>query len=554
MKKTFKALGAEISSCQKQVTDMLNAFSDSRLTDQSIKNMTKQLSVSLNSIQQKLNNIQTIHIDVSSSSGTNLNRLLVQLEHTLQNFTTHSSQLQDTIHTTAKAAEDLAGATAKVTASSKKSAQSIKVETNALKSSVEQSKNAKTSANSLAAATNLLTNTLSPITNYFAKLTGIGSLITLFKNMTAAVTTLDSSFAKIRLSTDSSRSSLESFRQNSFALGKSIGISAENVQQSALIFTNLGYSLNQTGSLVKNASLFAHAGNMNEDQAAQHMLKAMDTWNSEFQDELAASQAVIDRYTNVAKAYGTATGYLADTAEQSAGSFKRSGNNLNETLGLIAVSSQLGQNVGTAATALQTLSLRLRDAKAELSGMGYNVDDLILSSGNLRSEIQELTGVDVMIDDTSYKSTARIIQEIGSVYQGLDHSAQDTLLKKLVGDGDTSALENLLLNYRELSTAIETAENSEGTALAGNAQYLDTIAGKAQQAQVQFQELASTVMPEDFLKGIIDSLTELLSVITKLVDTFPPVVTLLGTLTSIGGISFAKNFGRPPEGPRLNFA
>lgn len=56
--------------------------------------------------------------------------------------------------------------------------------------------------------------------------------------------------------------------------------------------------------------------------------------------------------------------------------------------------------------------------------MGESTDDLADSTSKLREQIKALTGVDIMQDENTYKSTAKIIEEIGAQWDKLTDVSQ----------------------------------------------------------------------------------------------------------------------------------
>ena len=69
--------------------------------------------------------------------------------------------------------------------------------------------------------------------------------------------------------------------------------------------------------------------------------------------------------------------------------------------------------------ALRTLSLRIRGAKTELSDLGESTDDMATSTSKLRDKIKGMTGVDMMIDESTFKSTYQTIQEVSKVWDNV---------------------------------------------------------------------------------------------------------------------------------------
>lgn len=73
-------------------------------------------------------------------------------------------------------------------------------------------------------------------------------------------------------------------------------------------------------------------------------------------------------------------------------------------------------------------------AKTDLEEMGESTDDLADSTSKMREEIKALTGVDIMLDEDTFKSTAQIIKEIGAVWDQMTDVSQAATLEKLAGE------------------------------------------------------------------------------------------------------------------------
>ena len=55
------------------------------------------------------------------------------------------------------------------------------------------------------------------------------------------------------------------------------------------------------------------------------------------------------------------------------------------------------------------------------------------STAKLRDKIKGMTGVDIMIDDTTFKSTYSIIQEISEVWDDLNDIDRTAVLELMAG-------------------------------------------------------------------------------------------------------------------------
>lgn len=94
----------------------------------------------------------------------------------------------------------------------------------------------------------------------------------------------------------------------------------------------------------------------------------------------------------------------------------------------------------------------------------------------------------------------------------------------------------LIGNWQQVENAIQSAQNSLGSADAENEKYLNSIEGHLQQFQAQYQATTTSIIDSDFMKGTIDFgsgilgavqwLTENLGAIPGLIT---PILSLLGS-------------------------
>ena len=124
------------------------------------------------------------------------------------------------------------------------------------------------------------------------------------------------------------------------------------------------------------------------------------------------------------------------------------------------------------------MSLRIRGSKADLEEMGESTDGLASSTSKLRDELKALTGIDIMLDENTYKSTSKIIQEIGAVWDQLSDVSKAAVLEKLAGKNRASTVAGLLENYKTIEEVMKAAEGADGSALEENERYLESIEGR----------------------------------------------------------------------------
>ena len=95
-------------------------------------------------------------------------------------------------------------------------------------------------------------------------------------------------------------------------------------------------------------------------------------------------------------------------------------------------------------------------------------------------------------------------------------------------------------NFDIAREALNSSLNSSGSAQRENEKHLDSIKGRVENLKTSFQELSSVTLNTDFVKGLISGFTELLDILSAVIDKVGVIPTVLG---GIGIAAFAKNFG-----------
>ena len=126
-------------------------------------------------------------------------------------------------------------------------------------------------------------------------------------------------------------------------------------------------------------------------------------------------------------------------------------NSYEEAVSLIAAANRVVQDPNSVGSALRTISLRLRGTSVkELEEEGEDAEGAITSKSKLRGRIKSLSGVDILTDTGSYKSTYEILLEISKVWEDISDIDQAALLELISGDDVcpyTSNCRNVLRDF-----------------------------------------------------------------------------------------------------------
>lgn len=371
---------------------------------------------------------------------------------------------------------------------------------------------------------------------------GVYDVINLGKEGFNVVKELNTALTEMRKVSDESIQTLKDYQKESFNTADAIATTGLQMQNSIADWQRLGYSIKEANELAKNSNIYKNVGDMDISTATEHMVSSVQAWKSEFNDDaVKTSEEVMNRYNKIGNEFAISSADIGEAMETSAAALKAGGNDLNEALGIITAGNIIQQDASTTSSAMKILSLRIRGAKADLESMGESTDDLADSTSKLREEIKGLTGVDIMADEDTFKSTAEIIKEIGAVWNQLSDVSQAATLEKLAGKNRASTVAGLIENYETIDKVIEAASNADNSALDENQKIIESIDGHIQQLSNRVQEFWYNLVDDSVVKNAVSALTTIVEGGTKLIDTFGTLPTLL---TAIGtGLSF-KNIGK----------
>lgn len=259
----------------------------------------------------------------------------------------------------------------------------------------------------------------------------------------------------------------------------------------------------------------------------------MKAFNIEAEDSI----SIVDKFNETGNRYAISSKGIGDALQRSAAALAQAGNDLNESIGLIVGGNAVVQDPDVVGTALKTLTLRLTKTKTELEAVGEDGEYAAESISDLQDKVKAYSGVDIMNGD-SYKSTYDILVEIAKVWDNINNQDQQALLYMFGGARQANVIASIIKNIDEVESAAQTASDSTGSALKENETYLDSIAGKMNQFQAQFQALSTTLVDSEIPKFFIDMGTGALSfldTINKTVGILPTFIGLLSAVMSVSG-------------------
>lgn len=220
------------------------------------------------------------------------------------------------------------------------------------------------------------------------------------------------------------------------------------------------------------------------------------------------------------------------------------GNNLEQSVALVAAANKVVQDPSSVGSALRTISLRLRGTSVEiLEEMGEETDNVVESTSKLQAQLKALTGVDILTDTGAYKDTYTILKEIGAEWENISDIDKAAALELMAGKNRANTLSAILSNMKDLEGAYESALKAEGSALKENEAYLDSIQGRIDLFTNALQTFWMNFIDSNVVKGFVDAGTTLV----QLLDTIHGKLLVVATAFILykkfhDGVTFTKMF------------
>ena len=147
------------------------------------------------------------------------------------------------------------------------------------------------------------------------------------------------------------------------------------------------------------------------------------------------------------------------------------------------------------------------------------------STAQLQAKLKALTHgkVDIMVDADTFKNTTQILREMSMAWDDMTDIERAASLELMGGKRQANILSSVINNFETVEDVIQTSVNSQGSALAENEKWLDSIEGKTYQFTNALETMWSNMLSDGVVKKFIDFGTQMI----KILDTAPGKITAI---------------------------
>lgn len=361
-------------------------------------------------------------------------------------------------------------------------------------------------------------------TQWLSVSSGIMALVYQLQKMPKEVIKVNSAIVELTKVSNASTSDIKKYFDEAVKSAKRYGSSVSDLIYATADWSRLGYSLPDSKKLAEVATLYKNVGDgIDISTANESLVSTLQGFKLEASDAM----HIIDAFNEVGNNFAIGSDGIGEALKRSASSMYAAGNTLEETIGLVTAANAVVQDPDSIGTAYKTISMRIRGAKTEMEELGLETDGMVESTATLQKEIIALSGVDIMKDKDTFKSTYQILDELATKWTHLTDIQQASITELIAGKRQGNIVSALMSNFETARQATESAINSTGSALKEQEAYEQGIQYSLDRLEASFQAFANHILDSNFLKGIIDFGNGTINVIDTVTDK-------LGSLGTIG--------------------
>lgn len=349
-------------------------------------------------------------------------------------------------------------------------------------------------------------------------------------NMTTQVINVDDAITNLRMATSISNEEALKLMSTYSKLGDELKATSVDVAASATEWLKQGKSIQEAQNLAKDSIVLSKIGGLSSEESTKTITAAMKSYN------MAESEVMgfVDKISAIDLVSATDVGGLSQAFNEVAANAKNAGVETEKLLSYAAVIGETSQegmaSVGTSLNAIFSRmgNIKLSRLKDYETGEDLsNVETVLRGVGiQLRDSQDQFREFDDVLDDTASKwSSFSSVQQraIASAFAGTHHMNSFLILMQ---------------NWNKVQEYTKTANEASGQSMEKFASYQESATGKIEGFKNAFQSLSTTVIDSNVFKGLIDSGTTLLNILTQLIDVGGGIPLMLG---AIGGTAFIKN-------------
>ena len=356
-------------------------------------------------------------------------------------------------------------------------------------------------------------------------------VITTIRTGIGTVKELDTALVDLKKTANMSASELRNFYLSANDTAKQMGVTTKAIIEQAAAWSRLGFNTAEAATqMAKLSSQFQLISpGMTSDEAVSGLVSTMKAYDIEVNDVL---DGIMSKVNVIGNNFALSNADIVAMLQDSVSAMVEGNNTLEETIALETAAFEIAQD-RSVGNGFKTVALQLR-------GINEETQELDDSLKTIQGDLYDLTGVSIMENTDTYKSTYQILKEMSEVWDSLTDKTQAKALELMFGKLRANIGASVLKNFSAAEKAMDDMANSAGNAEAEMSVAMDSIDYKLNKVKETGTGIAQNLFGQEEMKSILDAISSIGNGLDWLTDKLG----LFGSVTTIGsGIASANGLG-----------
>lgn len=325
-----------------------------------------------------------------------------------------------------------------------------------------------------------------------------------FKEALAMMKEVDTELVAIRKVTGYTKEQMDGLSDSAYSLASAYGRTAQEILSAETTFARAGYT-DQIEDLAELAVLTQNVGDVNADTASKFLIAADAAWKLGGNEKELTD--IIDGMNNVTNKNAVDMKALTEGLTVSASAFAEAGESAQTYTAMVGAGVAATQRSGNeVARAMRTIIMNVRQIRGETED-GELIDGE--SIANAAKALKEYADISTL-QNGELRKTYDVLDELAGKWENLGSVAKSAITEALAGKYRANILSALLNDWDSVSKIMQDYADGVGSALEENEFYLQSWDAKTKQLQSTWTEFVAKTVEEDWIKGLISSVTWLI--------------------------------------------
>lgn len=361
-------------------------------------------------------------------------------------------------------------------------------------------------------------------------------VVAALKDVVKEVVALDTALVELNKVADLTDSQTEKLTQRAYRLAEQVGQTGLEAINAITEIKRAGFTLEESEAMAKYALMLTNVaeGVTDAGDAARILISIIKGTGA----EVSYASTLLDEMNEISNNSAIAFDALADMTQKIAGTMHTLGASTEETMSLVTGAYEVLQDERVA-KGISVIGLRISGLNEDLeeeAGLQSKVNDALMKYAHI-SVFDEQTG--------QLRNYYDILSDLANVWDSLDKNAKAYLTTELAGKNRADVLTALMTNWEGVTKAMAYAEQSAGSAAKEQERYLTSVEGKLASLKNSWQELSTTTLDSDVVKGVLDlanAFVKLMSATGGLIPTLGLLAAAILTIKTVSKIDWATDF------------